>query len=37
MMAKDEKLTQVHKLAALPEGADKVKVKLIRKVTHLVS
>ena len=37
MMAKDEKLTQVHKLAAVPEGADKVKVKLIQKVIHLFS
>ena len=30
MMGKDENLNQVHKLAAVPEGADKVKVKLIQ-------
>ena len=29
-MAMNENLNQVHKLAAVPEGADKVKVKLIQ-------
>ena len=29
IMAKDGNVYQVHKLAAVPEGADKVKVKLI--------
>ena len=32
MMAKDDNLSQVHKLAAVLEDADKVKVKPIRKV-----
>ena len=34
MMAKDENLKQVHKLAAVPEGADKVSNPLFFKYVH---
>ena len=36
MMAKDDNSNQVHKLAAVPEGADKVIVKF-KKATHCFS
>ena len=37
MMAKDENLKQVHKLAAVPEGADKVSNPLLFKYVHCTS